>query len=355
MTVLRRRRTFAAALLAPALLAGCSLTQSGNRAGPPSGDVMARSALPEYRQDDTWAYSFGGEEVLEKVIGVTDDGTVQWAATDGRRWESFRDPLLPAVRSLPEAGPQTVRLFTPSALSDLTLFPLRAGASTAYRTDVASANDGRIERAVEHSCEVRGPRQVTVPAGNFTAVEVFCQRGGRYETLYYAPDVKNTVMELRDVDGRMEKKELLAYRPAVAEDAAPTVPEPAQVTAATAAPLAGTPTPSATAAVERESLDMPAAGAAPQAVAAPAAAATPADGGGWTLQLAALSTEAAAREAWTRWQGTVAGVVPGAQPRIAEGGGLWRLTTGAFATRSAANTACEKLQRAGVQCFPKEG
>lgn len=361
MTV-RRRLSFAVLAVAPAVLGGCAMMEGGGGkpASAPTGDVMARSVLPQYRTDDTWAYSFGGEEVLEKVIGIDDEGRVLWAATDGRRWEAFADPLLPPLRSMPEAGPQTVRLFTPPTLDDLTLFPLRAGRATEYRAEVTSADDGRIERAVEHVCEVRGPRQVTVPAGAFTAVEVFCQRGGRFETLYYAPEVKNTVMELRDVDGRMEKKELLAYRPAAGSDAAPTVPAPEQVTAATEAPLAGTPTPSATAAVVSESLDSPApTAAAPTAAPAPApeqtATAPAAATGAWTLQLAALSTEAAAREAWTRWQTKVTGVLPQAQPTIAEGNGLWRLTTGTFPDRQSANAACARLQNAGVQCFAKEG
>ncbi|MCA1973456.1 MAG: hypothetical protein LDL44_11510, partial [Caenispirillum sp.] len=248
----------AAALVATAgfALSACSvLPGNGRTAAPPAGDALARSVQPEYRKDDTWAYSLGGEEVIEKVIDVTPEGRVLWAATDGRRWEAFPDPLLPPARSIPEAGPQITRLFTPPTLDDLTLYPLRAGRAVEYRTDLASADDGRIERAVEHTCEVRGPRQVTVPAGAFTAVEVFCQRGGRFETLYYAPEVRNTVMELRDVDGRMEKKELMAYRPAPGSQAAPTVPDPEQVTTATAEPLAGTPTPSATSAVVSESLD----------------------------------------------------------------------------------------------------
>lgn len=369
MSLRPRRRPSATAALAvalvPALLAGCTLMGRDRAAAPPAGDALARSVQPDYRKDDTWAYSLGGEEVIEKVIDVTPEGRVLWAATDGRRWEAFPDPLLPPARSIPEAGPQITRLFTPPTLDDLTLFPLRAGRAVEYRTDLASADDGRIERAVEHTCEVRGPRQVTVPAGAFTAVEVFCQRGGRFETLYYAPEVRNTVMELRDVDGRMEKKELMAYRPAPGGEAAPTVPDPDQVTTATAEPLAGTPTPSATSAVVSESLDTPAPGAAAAASAASAPASpapapdrvslAPAPAGGWTLQLAALSTEAAARQAWSRWQGKVGSIMPGAEARIEQGGGLWRLTTGRFADSTTANATCARLQKAGVQCFAKEG
>lgn len=361
----------AVALVATAGLAlsACSLTGGGGggRSTPPAqGDVMARSVLPQYTADDTWTYILDGEEVVEKVVAVGEDGRVTFATTDGRRWESLGDPLLPAARVMPEAGPQTVLLYTPPTLPDLTLFPLQVGKAAAYRTEITSADDGRMERAIEHTCEVRGPRQLTVPAGAFTAVEVFCQRGGRFETLYYAPEIRNTVMELRDVDGRMEKKELVSFRPSSGGDAG---------VVATAEPLAGSPVPSS-AGVERESLDGPLAPPAAAPASAPAvttaAAAEPvrteaapaaassrialsasADSP-WTLQLAAVSSEEAARQAWSRWQARVGSVLPGAQPRIVEGGGLWRLSTGGFASRSEANRACETLQRTGVQCFPRE-
>lgn len=354
----------AVALVATASLAlsACSLTGGGGRGTPSTqGDVMARSVLPQYTADDTWTYVLDGEEVVEKVVAVGEDGRVTFAATDGRRWESLGDPLLPAARVMPEAGPQTVLLYTPPTLPDLTLFPLQPGKAAAYRTEITSANDGRMERAIEHTCEVRGPRQLTVPAGAFTAVEVFCQRGGRFETLYYAPEVRNTVMELRDVDGRMEKKELLSFRPSSGTGAD---------IAATAEPLAGTPVPSS-AGVERESLEGPLAPPPAEAATTPAptgeplrAEAAPANPGRislavgaaspWTLQLAALSSEEAARQAWSRWQARIGSVLPGAQPRIEEGGGLWRLSAGGFASRGEATRACESLQRTGVQCFPRE-
>lgn len=193
------------------------------------------------------------------------------------------------------------------------------------------------------------PREVTVPAGTFHTVEVFCRHGGRFETLYYAPRVRNTVMELRDVNGRMEKKELTAYRPAATTNRA----EVTQA-AATATPLAGNRAPQA-AAVESEPLATP---AAPDAVEPPAPqpeqTAAPPKAPAWTLQLAALSSRQAADNAWAQWSDPVTSVIPGAEAAIAQGDGLWRLTTGRFETRAAATAACTRLKAAGVQCFPKE-
>lgn len=353
----RRRPSAAAAaavLVLPLALAGCAdggFNPFGGGTAQPAapGDVLARSQAPAYAVEDTWVYAVDGEQVVEKVIDVTDDGTIRWAATDGRRWEAWADPLLPPVRSLPEAGARTVTSFTPSTLGETTLFPLERGKAVRYRAEIASAQDGRIERTTEHECEVRGPREITVPAGTYTAVEVFCRRGGRFETLYYVPEVRNTVMELRDAEGRMERKELVAFRPA-ASDTPPA--------AAEAAPLPGDPVPQ-TAPVEVENLVMPPpvsdAGAIPEAAAAPAvaSAAPAAASGAWTLQLGAMSTEAAARSAWAQWAPRAQGVLGGVEGRVMEADGLWRVTAGRYASRAEAARACDRLKGGGLQCLPR--
>lgn len=350
----RALKLSASVLLLPLVLGACAAGSLGDPAAGTGAEAgLLNTGTPRYRADDTWSYRAAtGEEVVEKVIAVRDDGTVLWAATDGRRWEAAPNPLLPPLRSLPEAGPRLANAFTPPA-QELDLFPLTPGKEVAFTTETAAEEDGRVEKTTESQCQVRGPREVTVPAGTFETVEVFCRHGGRFETLYYAPEVRNTVMELRDVDGRMEKKELTAYRPAAAPAAA------AAPVLAKTAPMPGDPTPQA-AAVEAESLDTP---AATQAEATPApAAASPQpeqtaaipDAPRWTLQLAALSTREAADKAWDQWQSAVRGAVPGADPAIAQSDGLWRLTTGRFETRTDAAAACAKLKAADVQCFPKE-
>lgn len=201
-----------------------------------------------------------------------------------------------------------------------------------------------MEKTTESQCQVRGPREVTVPAGTFATLEVFCRHGGRFETLYYAPDVRNTVMELRDVDGRMEKKELIAYRLASLGATPATMP--------TTTLMPGDAAPQA-ASVEAEPLTMPEAAPSPQA-AQPGREVAPISGPGWTLQLAALSSRDAADKAWEQWSQSVRAALPNVQPTIAQGDGLWRLTAGRFASRVEAIAACEKLKGSGVQCFPKQ-
>lgn len=329
----------APALLLPLVLTACAAGELLDPADGSDATALRDGGIPTYRAEDTWSYRAAtGEDVVEKVVAVQDDGTVLWAATDGRRWEATANPLLPPLRTLPEAGPRLVNSFTPPA-AEVNLFPLDPGKSVSFTTQTAAEQDGRIEKTTESQCQVRGPREVTVPAGTFNTVEVFCRHGGRFETLYYAPDVRNTVMVLRDVDGRMEKKELVAYRPSTGAT------ESTARTAATA-PMAGTPAPQ-TAAVETESLDTVT--PAPQTV----TTTPPADAPAWTLQLAALSSEDAARGAWNQWKGAVNGVLPGADSTVSHSDSLWRLTTGRFETRAGAADACTKLKAAGVQCFPK--
>ncbi|EKV32397.1 hypothetical protein C882_2476 [Caenispirillum salinarum AK4] len=347
----RALKLSASVLLLPLALGACaagSLKEPAAGSGATAAGLLDATA-PRYQADDTWSYRAAtGDEVVEKVIAVRDDGTVLWAATDGRRWEAVANPLLPPLRTLPEAGPRLANTFTPPA-AELDLFPLTPGKTAAFTTQTAAEQDGRVEKTTESQCQVRGPREVTVPAGTFETVEVFCRHGGRFETLYYAPKVRNTVMELRDVDGRMEKKELVAYRPSATPAPAEAVPE--------AAPMPGDPAPQA-AAVEAEALDTPQAQAQPQPQPAQAdpsqTAARPADAPGWTLQLAALSSREAADKAWAQWQTAVQRAVPGAEAAIAQGNGLWRLTTGRFETRTDAAAACAKLKADDVQCFPKE-
>lgn len=348
-----RRASLAAAVLLPLALAGCAGWPGETAApAPAQGDVMAQATLPRVSAGDTWTYSVDGEHAVEKVIEVEGDGRVLWAATDGRRWESLGDPLLPPARSLPEAGPRLTNTFTPSAFQDLTLFPLQPGNAVAYTTETTAESDGRTERTTEHRCEVRGPRQVTVPAGEFATAEIFCQRGGRFETLYYAPAVRNTVMELRDVEGRMERKELISYAP-VAPGAAPEMENPAAVDQVPARPaLPGEPAPQG-APVEAEPLTVPTPLSEDPEPATDAA--LPGAGGGpWTLQLGAMSSEAAAEQAWQQWQARVADVLAGAAARVTRVDGLWRLTVGDFPTRAAAGNACDRLKATGVECLPKQ-
>ncbi|WP_199798684.1 SPOR domain-containing protein [Erythrobacter sp. HKB08] len=93
---------------------------------------------------------------------------------------------------------------------------------------------------------------------------------------------------------------------------------------------------------------------APQPAAAPAARPAPAPAptamsGPWRVQLGAFSVRANADKLWNRVAGNSA--LAGAQKLVVPAGNLVRLQAGGFASRSAAQSACDTLKRAGQNCL----
>jgi hypothetical protein len=127
----------------------------------------------------------------------------------------------------------------------------------------------------------------------------------------------------------------------------PPVIAPAQRIVAAAQPTPPIATPSSSAAKPAQ-----VAAAMPEQRAAPSTLRTPA--GGTQVQLAAVTTEAAARHEWTRLVHSMPGVFSHHRPVFSkiehDGRTLWRLRTGDFASESEATQFCDQLRAKGAGC-----
>ncbi|MBS0638290.1 MAG: SPOR domain-containing protein [Proteobacteria bacterium] len=127
---------------------------------------------------------------------------------------------------------------------------------------------------------------------------------------------------------------------------APTTGTAAQATAATKDAATAKPTVTASAA-------QPAA-TTPTAPATAASAAKPASGHGATVQLAALSSEQAAKEEWQKLQKQMPDIFGGRQPTIVkaerDGRTFWRLRAAGFTDVGQARSFCEKVRTKGNGC-----
>ncbi len=89
-------------------------------------------------------------------------------------------------------------------------------------------------------------------------------------------------------------------------------------------------------------------------VAKPPAAVAPLVEAHLTVQLAALPTEAAAKDEWTLLQHRLGGLLQGRQPAIARvdvgGHTWWRVRTGGFTDAAAAKSFCDQVRAKGESC-----
>lgn len=126
---------------------------------------------------------------------------------------------------------------------------------------------------------------------------------------------------------------------------APPVATPAAPMVATAPPVA-TPVPAQPKVVPAPTLPAPEHRVAKAEPAAPA--------GHQAVQLAALTSEAAARQEWDRLAKKMPGLFNGHHPLISkfdhDGHTLWRLRTSGFATEAAAKQFCQDLHAKGAGC-----
>lgn len=94
--------------------------------------------------------------------------------------------------------------------------------------------------------------------------------------------------------------------------------------------------------------------AVPQRHAAPAQGSNPSPPGRREVQLAALSSEAAAREEWDRLVQRMPGLFASRQPIVTrfdhDRHPLWRLRVGGFATETAAGQFCQEVRSKGGGC-----
>lgn len=147
-----------------------------------------------------------------------------------------------------------------------------------------------------------------------------------------------------------------------ARKAVTPAPTPAATSAAPPASVVRTAPPAASAAAAAAATPTPApAAAAPPATPEPAAPPTPthaapshAAAGGVAVQLAALDTEEAAHQQWSRLVHRAPALFEGRTPLVLEasrdGKTFWRLRIGGFPTIAAATEFCERVRATGAAC-----
>jgi hypothetical protein len=192
-------------LAAPALLAACASAP----VGPPV-------AAPRLIVGDHWQYRVidnmrrGATSQLDaEVVGVASDvATLKFVRVgdDGRRFE-WTDELDAGgglrAGTLGDLGP---RRFSPAA--SLFAFPLEQG-KTWRQTVPTLRTDTGLRDAILVYGDVKGRAQVSVPAGNFDAVQIYRvldlddgqpwrTRTTRRDQVWYAPEVKGVVREARE-------------------------------------------------------------------------------------------------------------------------------------------------------------
>lgn len=174
-------------LAVAAWLTGCG----GSAPGGPSSETLRTALppaeLPTYAKGDS--YTLDNPRETWRVVDIT-NGIVTWESARGGRQATMFDPLLPPVRWRRPDGSQGVRKFLAWSGG---LFPIKAGNKLTFETAVSIGESGLHARFI-WNCYVGHPRQVTVPAGVFAALPVFCRRNdGRTTRAYYAPALRHAV------------------------------------------------------------------------------------------------------------------------------------------------------------------
>jgi len=154
---------------------------------------------PKYHPGDTFVFQDDGSLNEERVIAL-DGPLVVWEDNRGRQWTAKANPILPPVT---EGAMQ--RTFS---LNANRIFPLSRKQNFRY---VVSENAGGRKTRRTHSCEVTDTPQISIRAGNFDTQEIFCNRDGYTETLYYAPKVGHVVLTIRKRAVGDQVKELISF------------------------------------------------------------------------------------------------------------------------------------------------
>lgn len=169
------------ALLATALLAGCSHLPSGglqdaadalrrDDAPAPPPVVLADAEAPTRRVGDTFVF---GRSTVRRVVAAS--GTqLEWATTDEQRYLSSVHFFAPVLAfDTPHEERRSVLRGNPGAL-----WPLRVGRRVAFDEE-RTVRLGRlgVERrsTLRWECAVLQARAVSVPAGDFDSFHVRCE------------------------------------------------------------------------------------------------------------------------------------------------------------------------------------
>lgn len=203
----RSARRFLLTFAALAMLAGCSSL-------PP---VASPVPAPRFAVGDHWEYRIvdnmrrGAVSQLDaEVVAMTDGvATLRFVLVDGSARSQWTDELdaTGALRAGMLNGPE-VRRFTPAAA--LLAFPLEQGKTWRQTVPTVRADIQLPDQILIYG-SVQGRAAVEAPAGRFDAVQIYRviqlddaqpwrTRTIRRDQLWYAPEVKGVVREVRTAE-----------------------------------------------------------------------------------------------------------------------------------------------------------
>ena len=190
-------------------LGGCAQVQLSDDSVDSNRLMIAD--LPSYFPGEFFVYDSG----LSMIVTDNSNGTISWKYGNGAVSSGYRNFLVP---QLSWEGDSSKGTRVTEASQDL-LWPLIIGNSAQLvttQTSVDKANGFTEETKRKWECSVSGTEKVSVPAGNFDAYRIVCNRyaidsnswRGRH-TYYFSPDIRHYVRLDKDYANRSSKKEQL--------------------------------------------------------------------------------------------------------------------------------------------------
>ncbi len=190
---------------------------------------LAPAPLPTYTPGTRYVYSNGSWEEVVRVDGQqvewrTHRGSKRVNSVDFTRrsdqWETRKR----------KGSRNTESIIYPFGQQSRTLWPLQAGNHVSYEEEGRwQEKGGPIKQYTAFwRCNVKGTKQITVPAGAFDTWKIVCTRykneeksisasSREYKTFYYAPSIGHWVRIIQEYQSSMDKmdrlKELVAIIP----------------------------------------------------------------------------------------------------------------------------------------------
>lgn len=302
-----------------AALSGCSsidllLADPVFEPKPPT----AMATPPAFRVGDVFRYRIGDSLIAESVEKIDAEG-VWWQDSLGRRWIGGEGALIPG-RKVAEMNvkPQIAKAVMESTGD---LFPLTIGKTVAYRSTVP--NGFQDVTTHKRSCTVDDFGTLKTAVGAFDTYRLKCQYDGTVRFNYYAPTLGRIVLQTSDTIFDSVRRELVAFGQGIDKTM-----RPASGSSEFAAPKMQKKSPAARAGATR-----------------------------FGVQLAAYRSQSRIKKAWgwikRRGGPLLADASPNIERHEGNGGPLFRLIVGNFATKNEARTHCRALKRGGVDCWPR--
>lgn len=169
---------------------------------PPDYKGPPLATLPTYRKGDTYTYSSGRTEIVEKLV----DDRVVWRNDLDSEFERYPNFIFPSVDTRTDRG-EVLREFS---VPPDTMWPLIPGTRRQFKSEVRVKLAGQSGTRLfyrEWICTVVGKAKVEVQFGSFDSVEVTCERYSRgswreKRTWYYVPEIGHYVKRVDSFIGR---------------------------------------------------------------------------------------------------------------------------------------------------------